>query len=353
MAVKYLASKRITGTNAERTASSLPAGIATGWKLVDRTSLSSADDDIHVSSLANKRYYMTLTHLLDNGSAIDAYFRFNDDTGNNYYNRQMQRGGSDSTNTTDGMTLTGGSASDIFGVQYISNKADKQKLMINPVTFYGGGTSAGTAVDKYETVGLWNESSNAINKITTHNYSAGSYNTDSEVVVLGYDPTDTASTDTWEELYSGDLSGGEATDLTATITAKKYLWIQFYVERNSAADIQPVLQFNSDGGSNYAFRISTNGSEQSFTSKTRLGAGWMATNKLFCNVFLVNPASTEKLSTWWGVGNNTSGAGTAPDKILGNGKWTNTSDQITTVKLFEQDGYTFSTNTTMKIWGFD
>ena len=174
MAVKYLAGNRIQGTNAERTATSLPAGIPTGWKLVDRTSLGSANDDIHVSSLANKRYYMTLTHLLDNGSAIDAYFRFNDDTNNNYYNRQMQRGGSDTTNTTDGMTLTGGNSSDICGVQYISNKANKQKLMINPATFYGNGAVSNTAPDKYETAGLWNESTNAINKITVHNYSGGS-----------------------------------------------------------------------------------------------------------------------------------------------------------------------------------
>ena len=95
MAIKYVGVKRVQGTEAERTETSLPAGTVTGWKLVDRTSLSSAADDVHVASLANKRYYMTLTHLLDNGSAIDAYFRFNDDTNNNYYNRQMQRGGAD------------------------------------------------------------------------------------------------------------------------------------------------------------------------------------------------------------------------------------------------------------------
>ena len=42
MAIKYVGVKRVQGTEAERTATSLPAGTVTGWKLVGRTSLSSA-----------------------------------------------------------------------------------------------------------------------------------------------------------------------------------------------------------------------------------------------------------------------------------------------------------------------
>ena len=359
MAIKYVGVKRVQGTEAERTETSLPAGTVTGWKLVDRTSLSSAADDVHVASLANKRYYMTLTHLLDNGSAIDAYFRFNDDTNNNYYNRQMQRGGADSTNSTDGMTLTGGNASDIFGVQYISNKADKQKLMINPATFYGNGAVSNTAPDKHETAGLWNESSNAINKITVHNYSAGSYDTNSEVVVLGYDPTDTGTNDFWTEITPQGgvkLSSAGDTLTTGTIASYKYLWLQAYVENSN--NVAYNVRFNGVAGSDYTQRYNVNGgadptpitvSDAIFCLLTSAGSSSVG-HPMFLNMFIVNVAGKEKLVIGHSVGGS-AGAGNAPDRMDTAGKWNNT-DAITQIDIVNDVGSAdYTTSSVLKVWG--
>ena len=85
MAIKYLASKRITGTNAERppaTSSSPPSG----WEYLGRTTLTSAGDTIDVTGLDNKPYLMV---LIDERSSGESYgrMRFNADTGNNYSTR--------------------------------------------------------------------------------------------------------------------------------------------------------------------------------------------------------------------------------------------------------------------------
>ena len=65
--VEWLAGNRIRGTNAERTSTtgfnSIPA-VAGGWVELGRTTLGSAGDDITVSSLADKRYYMILNLYL-------------------------------------------------------------------------------------------------------------------------------------------------------------------------------------------------------------------------------------------------------------------------------------------------
>jgi hypothetical protein len=61
--------------NSLQTAQGGAAGGIGGWVELGRTTLGSAGDDITVSSLADKRYYMFLTSALNSG---DRFFIFTD-----------------------------------------------------------------------------------------------------------------------------------------------------------------------------------------------------------------------------------------------------------------------------------
>ena len=66
MTIKYLDSKRLEGVAGDLTSPSLTSGTG-GWKEVGRTTLGSANANILVDSLPDKRYYMIL--YADKGQA--------------------------------------------------------------------------------------------------------------------------------------------------------------------------------------------------------------------------------------------------------------------------------------------
>jgi hypothetical protein len=77
----------------------------------------------------------------------------------------------------------------------------------------------------------------------------------SEVVVLGWDPADTHTSNFWEELASVDSRWSSKLS-SGTFTAKKYLWVQCYIHRTSSVERKIFdYTFNNDTGSNYAIDI--------------------------------------------------------------------------------------------------
>ena len=83
----YNDSKRIVGTNTDRVGStaSLPVGGVAGWKEVARTTLGSANTDILVSSIPDKKYYMILGYGQGYGGSVSNFrHRFNG-VSDNYY----------------------------------------------------------------------------------------------------------------------------------------------------------------------------------------------------------------------------------------------------------------------------
>jgi hypothetical protein len=99
-------------------------------------------------------------------------------------------------------------------------------------------------------------------------------------------------------------------------------------------------QFNTDTGSNYANRFSTNGSTDntSQTNRDRIlnGSGY-ANASGFAVGFVGNLETKEKLVISNSIENGGNGAN-APNRRQVVGKWANTSSEITTASLFEQDG---------------
>ncbi len=364
--VEWLAGNRIRGTTAERPALGLQSPSVGGWVELARTTLGSTGNNIDVSSLPDKRYYMFLTHAPtdSSGYVLDRY-RLNADTGSNYsYSASLNGavdGTSNNTSQSEGILFSDGASihqsGEIFTMGYIANLSGKEKLLIGH-TVHNEATGAGTVPDRGESVGKHAQTSNPVTSVNCVNTNTSGFASGSEMVVLGWDPDDTHTTNFWEELASVDGDGtGTGLD-SGTFTAKKYLWIQSYTEYGSGAHISPQLQVGNgtiDTGANYAVKHNSNGSEYGWTGTSAMGYGYAggADNKpVFTNTFIINKAGQEKLSINHAIEAETAGAGTAPTKIEDVGKWANTSDQINRVQWGNNTG-NISSKSTMRVWGSD
>lgn len=330
------------------------AGAVGGWVELARTTLGSAGDTIAVSSLADKRYYMILCDLQQVTSNIRSATRLNGDTGSNYATRDSENGGADSTASGTYIKNSGSLTSPMFNVQYLANLSSKEKLL-QSWNIGRSNAGAGTAPERMEAVGKHAQTSNPISTIAQYNDQGGSYDTNSEVVVLGWDPADTHTTNFWEQLADVSLSSSADFFSSGTITAKKYLWLQTYIKQ--ASPYSTGLQFNSDTANNYAFRYSGNGnSDATITSTWKCASNYssLAGGGYFMNAFIINNASNEKLVIAQTSENSSSGAGTVPNRLESAGKWANTSDQITSIQMRKEAGAgggQLQSGSLIKVWG--
>ena len=257
-----------------------------GWVELGRTTLGSSGDNITVSSLADKRYYMVLVDCDTTGGNARPTIRMGNgstDTGSNYASRRNENGGTDATNTSSTQIYQQNLAEAVpqFQLNYIANLSGKEKL----TTGWWCDTNAAGAANapaRSEFVGKWVNTSNPLDVIDIFNDEAGSFSTGSECVVLGWDESDTHTTNFWEELASVDAAGGSATLSTGTFTAKKYLWVQVYGNITRTGGNNLSWRFNSDTGSNYSSSESEDGSVDSTrVSQTQMytgGEGGFQTN---------------------------------------------------------------------------
>ena len=349
--VEWLAGNRIRGTSTERTtgAGFNPVdAVSGGWKEVGRITLGSAAMSYSVSSLPSKRYLMLLRTW---GGSTSAYDRFNNDSGSNYAARY--HGGTDYTviNRSAYPWQNGGySTTPNFSIDYISNLAGKEKLILrNWMYQYTAG--AGNAPRRAEVVAKWANTSDAINSISslsgTTNWTSGS-----EIVVLGWDPDDTHTTNFWEELADVTMTSAGDTLDSGTFTAKKYIWYQMWADPTGAA--APHIRHNADSTGTQAGRYSqdgaTDGTSTSSGSVKITGANLAANQPMFVNGFMVNISGNEKLHTGHTVQAKAAGAGTAPSRSEYAGKWTNTSTQCTQLQLLSLTG-NWNIGSQIKVWG--
>jgi len=331
-------------------------GAVGGWVELGRTTNGSTTDPITVSSLADKRYYMVLSDAKLSGSVNNGVRLGNStiDTGSNYSSRESANGGADNTRVSQSGIYWNLNKINEFNVVYFANLSGKEKLNI----CHGVGQNtagAGTAPQRHETVGKWTNTSNPLDIVSlTDLGGTGSYLSGSEVVVLGWDPSDTHTNNFWEELASVDLGVAGDTLDSGTITAKKYLWFQVYTE---GANTELQFRFNSDSGSNYASRRSGDGgADSTFTSQTQSkinATGGASHTATFMNAFVVNNTSNEKLCISHQVAVEVTGAGTAPRRSEGVTKWANTSNQITSVQGINNGAGDFGSGSKIRVWGAD
>ncbi len=353
MAITYHSGRRIQATQADF--DGIPA-VSGGWKEVGRTTLGSAGDTISVSSLADKRYLMILTNQYGTGGDTVSQLGLGNssiDATANYARRASNNGGAESVVTGrsyifESMDVT---QAGMFGVDYIANKSDKEKLGIRHLV-YQNTAGAGNAPNRERNYGKWLNSSNVIDIIRDKNTAAGSFDTGSEIVVLGYDPDDTHTDNFWEELANVDLSGGSADLLSSgTINAKKYLWLQAYIEPTGTVDIDVTFNNDTSGTNgvdgNYARRNNYNGGTDS-TNINQNNLQWSnnVTVPQFMNCFIINNSAKEKLIIMEQVRQ-----GTPPNRYHISGKWSNTSSQITEIDITNGESGSYDTKSFIKVWG--
>jgi len=357
MTIEWLAGNRLRGTTAERPNLGLPSGSVGGWVELGRHTFGSALETLDVSSLPDKRYYMVLAHYLDSGSTAPAtVWRFNADTGTNYAYRRNPDGGADSTSTSQTYMSTAYNNIDTTGFElnYIANLSSKEKLLQGHQV-YQSTAGAATAPNRVENACKWANTSNAVDQIQINTVTAGrTYGTGSEMVVLGWDPTDTHTSNFWEELASvnGDGTGGFD---TGVFSKRKYLWVQAWLDNStSSRNNFRVGNTTVDTGNNYANRGSTDGgADATETSVTIVrGNSTSYSTPTFFNMFIINNTSNEKLLIGHSVNQNTAGAATAPSRIEFTSKWTDTSNQIDIIEAFPSSG-NYNTGSIIKVWGAD
>ena len=351
----YKASKRIVGTSAERTALNVASPAQTSWKELTRVTTSSTGTTIDTGTFTAKDNIMILTYDLGNTSDIttNGNRQFNSNTGSNYALRRSANGGSDSTVTsTDTLLNWDTEDNPSFSVEEFANISNQEKLVIHH-SVHQHTAGAGTAPYRVECVGKW---ANTSNQVTSYQIKSDqNFNTGSEIVVLGYDNDEADSgTNFWQELANVTLgSAGDTLD-TSTITAKKYLWIQAFIPEG--AGHHGYIYFNNDTGSNYARRGSINGgSDITNTSDNEINWSHDTNTAKYLNMFVVNKSDKEKLCIADYMDYGSSGAGNAPNRIEWVYKWANTSDQITSVKLYNNQASSndFPIGTKLKVWGAD
>jgi len=333
-----------------------PAGIG-GWKELARTTLGATSDDIIVSSLADKRYYMFLISAINSGNLrTDLQLGSGStDTGNNYAFRYSETGATDITGTSQSSILmSNGGVSTVnnFMAGYIANLSAKEKLILGH-TVNQNTAGAGTPPGRREFVGKWVNTLNPLDVITAHNNNAGDFAIGSEVVVLEWDPADIHTDNFWEQLASVDLSGGASDNLsTGTFSAKKYLWVQIYLKESGVCNLS--LSFNNvTTGNKYALRTSTDGgADVTSTSQNSLGLGQIVgtTAGRFINMFIVNDGSREKLGIYNHMDSNSSGAGNAPGRVEATLKDVGVT-QITEIDCDNSQSGSYDTVSAIKVWG--
>ena len=355
MAIEWLAGNRLRGTTAERPSASLQSPSVGGWVEVGRTTLGSSGDTIDVTSLPDKRYYMVLHNSISTGN-VTSSVRLNGDSGNNYAWRYNDNGGSDGTITSNNAMNAGDrnppTGGDAWAVSYLANKSGKEKLMYS----YGlqrNSAGAGTAPTRGETASKWT-GTNVIDQITSVNQESGDWASGTEMVVLGWDPSDSHTTNFWEELADTTFTSSGVS--AQTFTAKKYLWFQFWYTTDSSGNGQHFQLGDTGGidtGSTYARRHSINGgSDGTSVNQSKIYfAPQLGARTYFVNMFMVNNASNEKLVIIHSASNNGAGAGNAPQRRETVGKWVETTNQCDRIKIATDSG-TF-TGGQLKVWGAD
>ena len=331
-------------------------GAVGGWVELGRTTLGSASSTIDVTGLADKRYYMILGNTLGRSAVSDnSFLRMGNgsfDSSSSYSIRRSINGGADITYSSQNKAFSVYEPSNNpnFMIGYLANKSNKEKLMLN-FHINQNATGSSNVPIRNEYVQKHSFTSNPIDQIQFLTNNADTFNSGSEVVVLGYDPSDTHTTNFWEELASVEADGSSTDMSSGTITAKKYLWIQLF-QKGIAGDVR--LRFNSDSGNNYNRRYNqngvadnTDGSAQHISNMIGLGS-----TPSFGNAFIINNASNEKLVMGHHVQQNAAGAGSTPQRIEFVGKWANTSNQITNVNILSSSG-NFPSGSILKVWGAD
>ena len=157
----------------------------------------------------------------------------------------------------------------------------------------------------------------------------------------------------WKELSRTTLgSAGDTIDVSSLGDKRYYMVLTNSIASGGSTDV--AMRLNTDTGSNYASRRSIDGAADETRTSDTLGIINHFENETCLGVhYLANVSSKEKL----GVGHfglqGSAGAGNAPRRVENVGKWTNTSNAINAVNLFNNDTGSFDSGSECVVLGYD
>lgn len=154
----------------------------------------------------------------------------------------------------------------------------------------------------------------------------------------------------WQKLGSTTLTTTADEVDSGTITANKFIFILGHIVPSGSPDM--LMRFNADSGTNYAHRVALDGAG-GFTGTSETNAQFGADNGDFGISYIVNITTEEKLYIGFANDGKANGAGNAPTRREIVGKWVNTSDQITSIKIRNSTAGDYLTDTNISVLGTD
>jgi hypothetical protein len=155
----------------------------------------------------------------------------------------------------------------------------------------------------------------------------------------------------WAKLGTTTL-GSAGDDIDVTVTANKFH--SYIYNPISSGSVRQTIRYNSDSGSNYSHRSSFNGATDSTgTSDTSIYGNGYTSRENFGINYAFGISSEEKLVIRLEADREASGAATAPSRLEGVGKWSNTSDDVTKVSLYNTLSGDFDTDSNLTVIGSD
>jgi len=157
----------------------------------------------------------------------------------------------------------------------------------------------------------------------------------------------------WGKIYSNTVTADDQSFDTGTVSTSKLIDILFSQNGHTG---NSLMRFNGDTGSNYAERCDVNGggdtTRQGGTSNINVLTAGTGDVQTLTVMNMVNISGEEKLSVYDTIYTNATGTGTAPLRVRGVSKWSNTSAQITQTTVTDS-GNGFDTGSNLTVLGSD
>lgn len=149
------------------------------------------------------------------------------------------------------------------------------------------------------------------------------------------------------------LTGAADVITISNLTAKKFnvfLWHQF----ETGGSALPVVRFNNDNGTKYAYRDNLNGgTDATAVSQTELNTA-LSSLETFTVMYVISITGEEKLAIYHMVDTLTAGAGTAPRRQESVGKYVPSPDaSITRYDVVNTDAGDMAIGSNLSVLGTD
>ena len=177
------------------------------WIKAGTTTLSTAGDDLDITSFTASTFNTILAHYSPTGGDAQNLTTFNNISTASYARRKSTNGGSDfSSGSETSINNSYQTDDDHFYVIYGVDVTGEEKFFIEHLVGTGG-SGATVPPDRIEYVfKMVNDGDTRVTRVDFANGSAGSYDTDSNITVLGSDGTESLDIQDGAIYYDTDLN---------------------------------------------------------------------------------------------------------------------------------------------------